>query len=323
MKKVLIIGAGNIASGYDQPNSEWILTHAHAIKCNNMFSLVGFYDVDRVKAEDAAKKWNTIAIDDLEMIKDSVDVVCCAVPDNLHYDVMKELYNWNNLQVIICEKPITNKLCSARELSNLYLESDKEVIVNYSRRYIDEFIEVKEWIVNKAGKLTVGTCLYGKGIIHNCSHMINLLHFLFGRIEIDYIGRHFYDYNEDDPSVDFSVKAKEGKIYFHPIPCNNVTVFEFDLCFEKVRIKYDDTDGYIKYYVVEESDEGELNYCLRKTVSINRSNALVNLYTNVYNVLEKKEKPKANMEDAVEALQVCYQIKERVLTEKKNGSFSD
>ena len=46
MYKAVIIGAGNIAAGFDSPKSEKVLTHAHAILLHPDFELLGFYDRD-------------------------------------------------------------------------------------------------------------------------------------------------------------------------------------------------------------------------------------------------------------------------------------
>lgn len=49
MNRVVIIGAGNIAAGFDTPESKKILTHAHAVVVNPDFQLLGFYDIDEKK----------------------------------------------------------------------------------------------------------------------------------------------------------------------------------------------------------------------------------------------------------------------------------
>ena len=46
MYKAVIIGAGNIAAGFDSPKSEKVLTHAHAITLHPDFELLGFINSD-------------------------------------------------------------------------------------------------------------------------------------------------------------------------------------------------------------------------------------------------------------------------------------
>ena len=52
---VLIVGAGNIGSGYDNPNSIEFLTHAHAFVNHDGFNLIGFVEPNNVVGLNAAK----------------------------------------------------------------------------------------------------------------------------------------------------------------------------------------------------------------------------------------------------------------------------
>lgn len=307
---VLIIGAGKIASGYDTPMQDKILTHAHALVLATDFNLLGFYDVDQQKAEIAAKKWGVGVIRDLASIKNQVDVVCCAVPDEFHYDIMKRIIELPRLKMAICEKPITRNLVQAQEMVELYKRREIPLIVNYTRRFLNEFIELKNWI-NEAGDLKVGNCFYGKGVFHNCSHMINTLEYLFGELEFLQTNYMMYDYFQDDPSVSFILKRNSANIYFHPIECNIVTVFEFDLLFAKGRIKYSDAEGKIKYYKVDESEiyDNELNYVLERIVEIDWNSALTTLYKNVGDVLRKQVRMHSSGEDAYKTICICDKVK--------------
>jgi len=65
--RALIIGAGQIASDYDNPTDKNILTHAHAYIAHSDTELAGFFDINQKKAEEAAKKWSSIAVTDLEV----------------------------------------------------------------------------------------------------------------------------------------------------------------------------------------------------------------------------------------------------------------
>ena len=53
---VLIVGAGDIGSGFDNPNSTEVLTHAHAFVKHEGFNLIGFVEPNKGVALNAAKK---------------------------------------------------------------------------------------------------------------------------------------------------------------------------------------------------------------------------------------------------------------------------
>lgn len=312
MKKwnVLVIGAGNIASDYDDMCRNEILSHAHAISVSNYFELLGFYDLDYEKARRAAKKWNTKAFMSLEGLDQETDIVCCAVPDEYHYDILKEIMGWNSLSAVICEKPLAKKIADGKNILDLYTAKRIPLFINYSRRFLQAFQKAKEWINYNAGELIVGNCFYGKGTIHNSSHLVNLFQFLLGRLEIDSVGECVNDFFDDDVSRQFVLKHSNKKIYFHPIPCYDVTIFEFDLMFINGRMRYSDEKRQIEYYNVAESSiyRGEQNYVLTRVVDLDSSAAMQGLYDNIRLFLCKEEKVLSDVFSAYETLNICDKI---------------
>ena len=315
---VLIIGAGNIAAGYDAPDSKEILTHVHALKQMDMFEILGIYDVICEKADLAGEKWGIPVVRNLDDVRSSADIVVCAVPDKYHYDVLEELECWSKLKAIICEKPLTESAKSSKHIFNDYKSTDIIVAVNYTRRYLTEFQDLKMWIKTEAGNLITGSCMYGKGLVHNGSHFLNLLLYLFDNIKSLWGGKTISDYFIDDPSVEFALDINAATIVFQAIPCNYATSFEMDLCFTKGRVKYDDSLGTIEYYNIAESEEysGEMNYKLSKTINIDRSGALLNLYSNIFEVLKENAHIVSSMEDAVKTMCLCEEIQRMAIKEK-------
>ena len=63
---VLIIGAGQIGSGFDNPESKLVLTHANAFTKHNGFNIIGFVDSNKLVADKAAKKWSVLSFSSIE-----------------------------------------------------------------------------------------------------------------------------------------------------------------------------------------------------------------------------------------------------------------
>lgn len=312
--QVLIIGAGQIAAGYDSPESDLVLTHAKAITRSEIMELAGFYDVNIEAARNAATKWDTRVVESVFNI-DSIDVVCCAVPDKSHYNIMMTLSQLNHLKAIICEKPLADTYERACEIRDIYENNRVPVFVNYTRRYLQEFVDLRKWIIGQAGEFITGHCIYGKGIVHNGSHLINLLQYLLGELSIDLVSGLIYDYSSEDPSVEFIIKSGEAKIVFQAVPCDVVTIFELDLFFDKGRVKYDDAKGRIDYYTIMDSKEypGYRNYYQYRTVNINRNQAIESLYSNVCDVVTGESSTvRGDMNSSVETLKICKEVKERI-----------
>lgn len=318
--KVVIIGAGNIASGYDTPDSQDILTHSHAIRLSEYFMLAGFIDENRNKSENAAIKWETDCIDSLQSIRDDKLIVCCATPDETHYDVLKELSQQDFLEAVICEKPLCDSYEHAKAILDMYRDRKIPLIVNYSRRFIGAFREAKRWI-DSAGDLIAGSCYYGKGLFHTASHMINILDYLIDLkgFRVQYAIEEVIDYSKTDKSISFALAADDARIDFHVIPDTSVTVFEFDLLFTNGRIKYDDSNGELLFYHLGNSNifKQDIIYKPTSRVYINRSEALVGLYDNLYDYIIGRAELLSDGDSAAETIKICERINQ-CMTEDKN-----
>lgn len=286
---VAIIGAGNIAAGYDNPDDLCIQTHAHAIIDSMMFQLSGFYDIDKAKANAATAKWGGRRFESIDEISAYADIVCIAVPDQYHYPLLRKCLEEGLFKAIIIEKPFVTSYFELERIINIKKKRVTPIFLNYSRRYMEEFQYMKKWILENAGELICGNCYYGKGTLHNGSHLIDLMRYLFGDMEVEYLGRSIADYLDNDLSMEFSLNKRDNNspIFFHPIPCNCATVFEFDIFFSNARIQYSDERQMIKYYTIVRKKQlfDENNYQLYRKVNIDISHAMRNLYANVFNVL--------------------------------------
>jgi len=268
---VLIIGAGNIGAFYDNPQSKNILTHAHAFKKHFGFNLLGFVDLNSQRAQDAANLWGVEAFPTLDaaLSKHHVDIVVVAVSDEHHYSVLKELSKYS-LKLIFTEKPLTKKIDEGTEIVDIFKERNIPIIINYSRRFVPEFSTLKDEIASGAfGTYLSGSGYYGKGTLHNGSHMVDLLIFLFGNIYKTQTVSRVYDHYDDDPSCSAILTIKSGgKFFMQGIDCRGYSLFELDLLFEKQRVRIFESGFKIEYYEVVESQIFAGYHELKKTKCI-------------------------------------------------------
>lgn len=243
MYKVLIVGAGNIGSDYDDPESKYFLTHAHAFTNHSGFELVGFVDNDPVKAQNASVKWATryfLNLNDAFKEYPSIDVVCIAVPDRLHYEILKEVTNYQP-KLVFAEKPLTETLEQAHEIQKLYNELNIPVLINFKRAFVPEILD----IVVRANQNEFGdfvTCfgLYNRGFKHNASHLLDLIS-RFTRCKqlnllsvIDSVS----DFSVDDPSYSIVARTeKDASVIIKSFSGDVYPIFELDLHFSKARIR--------------------------------------------------------------------------------------
>jgi predicted dehydrogenase len=311
---VVIIGAGNIGAFYDTPQNEKILTHAHAFLQHTGFKLHGFVDIDFEKSRKAAMIWGVKSFPNIEKAFDyeRIDVVCVAVPDDYHYDILKEIAGHRDVKLVVLEKPIAVNTRQAKEIIKIY-NNKIEVLVNYSRRFIPEFNQLKNNIKSGLyGKYITGTGYYGKGLLHNGSHMIDLIGYFFEKIVPYSVISYDYDYYKDDPSVNAVLKIDNNSFFIiQKIDCRYYTIFELDLLFEDARIRLTDSGNIIEEYYVTESEivKGYKNIINKNEIKTLLDDSLIFLTKNVYDHLVKKTKLKCTIMDGYKALKICENIK--------------
>lgn len=308
MYKVVIIGAGNIASRFDEPKDEAVLTHAHAIVKNKSFILKGFYDENYKRAREAAKKWGGKAYNSIEAALEEAEVIFCCVSDNYHGKVLKYISEYNP-RLVVAEKPLAVSMDEAEEIKQIY-ENNIPLLLNYSRRFIKEFQNLKTEIENY-GTFVRGTGYYGKGIVHNGSHMIDLLNFLFGDIKVDKVLPYQNFDFKGDYSTDVIINIQNNPFYMVAVDCRVATIFEMDLLFEKARVRILDGGNSIETYAIEDSEiyAGYKNYKLLSTQKVNYSEAMEGLLKNVEGFLERDERLLCDLTDGIKVLNICMLIR--------------
>lgn len=311
--KTTIIGAGKIAALFDSPSSEKILTHAHAFSLSDKFILNGFYDMQYENAERAAKIWNCNAYKTLENAVKDADIVCCCVPDKYHFEILCQIATYP-VKLVVAEKPVAVTMEEAKEIKVLYGEKEIPLLINYSRRFIKEFIELKETI-REMGSFITGTAYYGKGITHNGSHVLNLLSFLIN--EKQTVKKAFYvvnDFSEHDISCDAVVTVGDKNFRMIAVDSRIVTVFEMDLLFEKARVRIVDGGTIIEIYTIEESKDyaGYYNYVLTDKIDVDYSGAMTGMVENIWCFLNDRQALLCDIEEGINVMRTCDDIKKMI-----------
>jgi predicted dehydrogenase len=272
---VLVIGAGNIAQAYDSIQGPEVRTHIKGYQYyGDCFSIKTLFDIDAEKARDVANRWSIPQYcSDFSTIKHLYyDVISICSPDKTHEFYLDEALKMKP-KVIFIEKPLNITTEKAKEVYKYCLASKILLLVNYSRVYIPEFIQIKEREErNDFGKiLSIGLKYHG-GFLHNCSHLINLIAFLFNpAIRHTFITNSITDYSSDDPSLSAIVYCKKPDNKFtltiEAYDSSIVNMTEVDLITEKIRIRYVESKGSLI------SEAGKFSYKdgidLQEFVSVN------------------------------------------------------
>ena len=311
---VVIIGAGKIGAFFDTPESSGILTHAHAFTADPAFRLLGFMDVDVDQAARAAAIWGGRAFADLSQIFQNstrVDVAVVAVPDQWHAGVFQELVG-HPVKLIFMEKPLASTLDDAHRMADLCQKKSLSVLLNYSRRFVPEFQRLRLQISARSlGNFVTGSAYYGKGIVHNGSHMIDLLRYLIGDIHDFTCVTAVRDFSEVDPSVSAVLRfSGDQTLFLQAVDSRLVSVFEADLFFEKGRIRILDSG-----FLIEESEIGDSPVypgyrILSNVYSLPSSldQALKFAVRNIAGHLNSKEDLRCDVNEGLTTLELCLKI---------------
>jgi len=159
----LIIGCGNMGALNDAPgsgNEEKTISYAKALKENGNFE-VYYRDLYYWRVEDSISHWGGFF--DTE---ESYDVVIVATPDNDHYLRLVDALEYRP-KLVICEKPLCNDVVEAKAIIKRYEEAGTPILCDYTRRFIPEFIWVKDQ------KPKYGECHFNRGWLHSATHAID------------------------------------------------------------------------------------------------------------------------------------------------------
>jgi len=288
---VLVIGAGNIAQAYDSIQGPEVRTHIKGYRYyGDWFLIKTIFDIDFERARSVAENW-TIPhycsdFSTIEHLK--YDVISICTPDKTHEFYLDAALTMRP-KVIFIEKPLNITIEKAIEVQQYCLEYEILLLVNYSRVYIPEFIELKErGQKNSFGKiLSIGLKYHG-GFLHNCSHFINLIAFLFDpEIKRTFITNSITDYNTEDPSLSALVYCEKPDNKFtlsiEAYDSSIVNMTEVDIIAEKIRIRYLESKGSLiseagkqsyrdgidlQEFVLENDYSVDYNYAMKNAIGL-------------------------------------------------------
>jgi len=214
--RALLLGLGQIGCGYDlnesfqrdQPCSGPVtLTHARALACHPEVDLVGAVDPDPAARERFSRIYQCPAWPDLSAFGQAasaqqLDLVVVAVPPLLQPSLVEQLLARFRPRMLLLEKPVAINAAGADQLRRV-CESrpDLLVAVNYIRRYLPAVLRLQTHLQEgELGELLHGRLTYGKGLLSNGSHFVNLAEAWLGPLRLTgpvKLGPSFADFDHE------------------------------------------------------------------------------------------------------------------------------
>lgn len=319
--KLLIIGCGNIAGGYDllQPEEALPLSHAKAFLKHGGFKLTACIDPDVKKLEAFKEHWNIqegySSADALSGQAQKFDVISICSPTSEHANDLQIALNLSP-KLIFCEKPITNNFNETTRLVSVCEEKQIMLAVNYSRRWAPEFAEIKTQLSNQYwGAVRSVNAVYNKGILNNGSHMLDLLDYFFGPLTLKTTGQFVQDYFKDDPTIEATFVTEQGiPIHLNIAHAKDYALFEMQIVTENGLINMEHGGARWRFRGVEQSEKlvGYKFLNSGQWLESNESFAMANAVANIFEALENGTPLASTGKNALVAQSLCEQIKNLV-----------
>ena len=245
---VAIIGAGQIAGGFDQNkyNDEvGVYSHAGAYQKSGKFNLKTVVDIDKNKMMNYLKYWKVDchAKSFEDICSRYHDVISVCTPDKTHHEIINALINNRCCKTIFAEKPLAEDLMKIKEIRDRAHENDIHVVVNFQRNFDKTYNELRGKFNKHPKNILTGNGYYMKGLNHIGTTMIDSLTAIFGypkqiyaynRIWNQEINEYTYEFIMYYDHFNITVKSIESKYHKY-----NYHVFEIDILFSDERIVID------------------------------------------------------------------------------------
>lgn len=211
--RAAIIGLGNIAWKYDAhlPFGQSALSQAGAIAKNSQMILVGGCDPNPL-AREAFSAWSGCAsyeTPESMLSAVQIDFVGICSPTPCHYTHAVFCLN-ANIPMLWLEKPPTASLQELEALVEQATEKNTCVCVNYFRRYLTSYQNLRYCLLNDTfGKCYKIRLLYSPGLARNGVHLLDLVFFLTNATSFDVL---FVETKADIENPSFVVRLSTGHL---------------------------------------------------------------------------------------------------------------
>lgn len=314
--KVAIIGAGRIAGGYDEGREDGrILSHAGAYRAHGGFEITACIDPNADRRAEFMTAWDIpIGYDDIEdWLSDEprAEIVSLCTPDETHAPLLRRLSE-TPVHTIWAEKPLTTEPGEARALAQLLEQKGKAVAVNYLRRWDRSMERLRaEFVDGTAGALQSAVAYYGKGLLHNGSHALDLLRFLFGPLHAVAARRPLAEASSDATLHCWLETADRRPIQLVGVDESHFTLFEMTIITTKGRIDINDS-GFTLLRRTVESDQifdGYRRLGRADASETELGTAMLRAATNLHQAVTDGEPLACNAAEAAETLALCAELR--------------
>lgn len=312
---VCLIGCGDIGFLFDHKRKiKGALTHFKAFNDSKNFELVAIAEKKSSIRKLLNKKYGVCVYTDYRKMCRELgpDVVSIATNDESHYEILNYLPEFSP-GLVFCEKPLALKYEEVKNVADLYEKRNIPLQVNYTRRFLNEFDDIKKMFEERTlGEIESITFYYSRGLIHNASHYLDLVNWYIEKTEKNLINvSKKKGIGEDDDTYSFDLIYDSGlEVRFIGLNPSKLSFAEIDIIGTRGRVKVNYANEMEKYKVSEHKMfKGYKAYEKTEAKPIRFNYALPNAVDNIYKVLSGKERLKSPASNSIKVFELINRIK--------------
>jgi predicted dehydrogenase len=313
--RAALIGCGMIGSQIsDEPRAagRGIATHAEAYAACPQTELVAVCDADMNRAQRCAQRWKVAAsyADPLQLLAEQKpDIVSVCTPDDTHFDIVRAALCSAGVRAVLAEKPLALRLAEAEGLVALARRRAVVLAVNYSRRYADNHVRLRD-LIRSGGLGAVGRVrgLYTRGTLHNGTHWFDIVRFLLGEVRQVHAVDRLHE-GGPDGTLDVSLLCEGGALAeLAGVSARDFTVFEMDVLGTRGRVLVTDVGNVMEFLeVVEDLPlRGYRSLQARDRTTAGLRDCLLHAVEDLVHCLQTGSEPRCTGEDGLEALRIGF-----------------
>ncbi|MGZ8157555.1 MAG: Gfo/Idh/MocA family protein [Methylobacter sp.] len=317
--RVLIVGCGNIAGGFDlgRPAGYLPYTHAGAYTRDGRFDLLACVEPDDKRRSEFMGAWDVPAafrsIEEAQGSGHQFDVISICSPTDCHAHDLETALRLKP-KLIFCEKPLTTSAAETQRLVDECAQLNIPLAVNYTRRWDAEVLKLQaDMQAGRWGELRSVVGYYNKGIANNGSHMLDLLHLLVGPMDIVKVGKPIDDFFANDPTLPVWLEGPQGVPVL--LACGHAedyAIFELQLVFSGGVLTMEEGGLFWRERraVDSEAFKGYRTLDAGVRQAGQYPGAMLKAVDNIYRAINQGDPLASTGESALAAQCVCEQIKQ-------------
>jgi len=315
-----IIGCGDIGYRFDadwSDDREGALTHFRALKNSDKFEFISVAEKNQETLDLISSHSNISCYENyINMLSEQMpDIISIVTNDESHYKILNDILYIKDYKpkFVFCEKPLALNLDEIESICEKYSEAGIPLQVNYTRRFLNEFIEINKDIDKQnTGRIESVTFYYSRGLVHNASHYIDLALWYFGIPDEVLSFSSKKGITDSDKSVSFILKYNEGpELIFIGLDTGKLSFAEIDIVGTAGRIKFNFKNEIERYEVISNPVfKGYTSLNLESSVPVKFEYALPNAYENIFDVINNKQELHSPAENSIKIFDLINKIRE-------------